>query len=1210
MGLPIGRLGPLAAGLGVGVALSLGGPAIAGADSGEGSPGGHRQPSASADRVSGHRGRTVGGGRSAERKPAGGGSAARPAAAAGKPAKLGDRAGARQSEKPAAPSYVPVTQRPAEPSTVTPPAFPPGVTAPTSVDPARKPPPVAPTAPAAAVRPAQTRVAGIITGLKVGGSTGDTPVLPSAPALADLTAVAFVRRETTANARGSSLFRNATPTLNPSQTGQSVGGVATGALNATDRDSATLTYDITRAPNRGSVVLGSDGAFTYTADPVWAATGTTDSFEVSVSDEASGFHVHGFAGWLNRLTNGRRGTAGHTSTATVSVAVTPFGATNHAPTGSAVVGTPDPGTGVVTGTVSAADVDGDPLTYSSPSSTAKGAVTVSAAGAFTYTPTATARHNAAALGAGAGDRADAFTVTVSDGRGGTAAVPVTVAVGPANAGPVLGITTAGTPDAGTGVVAGRVDATDADGDVLAYSAPSSTAKGSVAVNAGTGSFTYTPTVAARQNAAAPGATQADRQDSFTVTVTDGHGGSVSAAVTVPVSPSTNNPPTGVAVVGSPNPATGVVTGSVSGSDVDGDALNYAGSAVTAKGSVTVSAAGAFTYTPTATARHNAAAVGAGAGDRADAFTVTVSDGRGGTATVPVTVAVSPANVAPVAGTTVGSPDAGTGVVSGRVNGTDADGDVLAYSAPSSTAKGSVAVNAGTGAFTYIPTVAARQNAAAPGATQADRQDSFTVTVTDGHGGSVSAAVTVQVSPLADPGTPLAAFPGAEGFGAYATGGRGGSVVYVTNLNANGPGSLQWAIDQPGAKYILFKVSGVIDTQIHLTNGNVTIAGQTSPGGITVRGLVTDESPYQDQAVQAPADFAENWILQHIRIRPGADGPSDDGLRIRYTRNAIVDHVSIGNATDEAIEISYSHDITVQNTLIAETVGGHSLWGGILMNYSNPAYGFGLDNVSLHHNVFNRIEGRLPEGSRESLAAANSYMNLEMSDNLYWDPGYFVTLGLTTNSLTDAHGDPYPIYWNLNAVNNYFRTSSGFIYGMFDDQILRTPRNNLYVSGNKMSLYPTRSDYQLFYCCNDYQSVTDPADSSQQAHRLATRNPFPAITYTPTDQLVNLLLNNAGAWPRDPMDIRLMRSVATNTIAAAPRNTNPAGDALLTAYSGPAPAAPTDTDNDGMPDTWESARGLNPNVANTNAHSLSAAGYTDLDVYLSELSASRVTGWAG
>ena len=369
----------------------------------------------------------------------------------------------------------------------------------------------------------------------------------------------------------------------------------------------------------------------------------------------------------------------------------------------------------------------------------------------------------------------------------------------------------------------------------------------------------------------------------------------------------------------------------------------------------------------------------------------------------------------------------------------------------------------------------------------------------------------------------------------------------------------------------------------------------------MRGFVTDESPYQDQAVQAPADFAENWILQHIRIRPGSDGPSDDGLRIRYTRNAIVDHVSIGNATDEAVEISYSRDITIQNTIIAETVGGHSFYGGVLMNYSNPAYGFGLDNVSLHHNVFNRIEGRLPEGSRESLAAARSYMNLELSNNLYWDPNFFIALGSTTNSVTDGAGNPYPIYWNLNAVNNYFRVRAGFPYGMFDDAIMRTPLNRLYVSGNAMNLYPARSDYQLFYCCNDYPSVTEPDTGAQVAQKLTLRHPFPAITYTPTAQLRSVLLQTVGAWPRDPMDSRLLQSITTDTIDSAPRNTNPAGDALRPAFSGTAPTAPVDTDNDGMPDAWEAARGLNPAVANTNARTLSAVGYTDLEVYLQELS---------
>lgn len=668
-------------------------------------------------------------------------------------------------------------------------------------------------------------------------------------------------------------------------------------------------------------------------------------------------------------------------------------------------------------------------------------------------------------------------------------------------------------------------------------------------------------------------------------------------------------------------ATGVVTGLLNAVDPDSPRLSYTIAADPSHGVVALSPEGAWTYTPDV-------AVAAGV---TDSFRVTVSDApsgfaihglaglinllsfgllgsRGDSSTSQVTVTVAPftpPNRAPVAGTpVVGIPDATTGVVTGGVSATDADGDPLAYRAPVSTAKGAISINASSGAFTYTPTVAARNTAAAPGATPTDRADSFAVIVTDGRGGTATALVTVAIGPTSDPSAPLAAFPGAEGFGAYATGGRDGSVIYVTNLNATGPGSLQWAIDQPGARYILFKVSGLINTQIHLTNGDVTIAGQTSPGGITIRGLVTDETPYQDQTVRAPEDFAENWILQHIRIRPGATGPADDGLRLRYTRNAIVDHVSIGNALDEAIEISYSNNITVQNTLLAETIGDHAFYGGILMNYSNPAYGFALDNVSLHHNVFNRIEGRLPEGSRESAAAANSFMNLELSNNLYWDPRFFVALGVDT-----AVAGRQPIYWRLNAVNNFFRTANGFQYGMFDDQILNVARNELFVSGNTMNLYPSRSDYELFYCCNDYPAETSPDATSRLAQARMTRHPFPTITYTPTDQLRTALLNTAGAWPRDPMDTRLMSFVASNTLSGAPTDTNPAGDGLMPAFTGPAPAAPIDTDSDGMPDAWEIVKGTNPTVANTNARTLSSVGYTDLEVYLNELSTSRITGSA-
>jgi VCBS repeat-containing protein len=883
---------------------------------------------------------------------------------------------------------------------------------------------------------------------------------------------------------------------------------------------------------------------------------------------------------------------------------------------SVTVGRGDPVTGVVTAVVTATDPNRDRLTFTASGAT-KGRATITSAGVLTYTPTSTARHAAAKDQARPRVLYDTVRVTVSDTRFARTSTTVTVPIVPRNSVPVA-TTTVGVPNTTTGVVTGRVSATDADRDPLTYSAPASTAKGIISLTASSGAFSYTPTAAARHAAARLGAGTAVARDTFTVVIRDGYGAVVNVPVTVAIAPRNSAPVAGTTTVGTPNPSTGVVAGTVRGTDADGDTLTFSAPASTTKGSISLNpGSGAFSYAPTAAARNAAAAPGATDADRRDSFTVTLADGYGGSAAVSVSVPVSPAsapaNRPPTATVTVNPADPATGRVTGTVAGRDADGDPLTYTAPAATPKGQVSVNTSTGSFSYTPSTAARDAAAAPGATLADRQDGFTVTVADNRGGSAAVAVSVPVTPTQPtPPTPttVPAFPGAEGFGAAATGGRGGSVVYVTNLNSSGPGSLQWAIDQPGTKYILFKVSGVINDQIHLTNGNVTIAGQTSPGGITVRGFVTDESPFQDQDVRAPVDFAENWILQHIRIRPGTDGFSDDGLRLRYTRNAIVDHVSIGNATDEAMEISYSNNITVQNTLIAETVGSHAEYGGILMNYSNPAHGFGLDNISLHHNVFNRIWGRLPEGSRESLAAANSTMNLELSNNLYWDPRFFIALAPDTGAVTNSSGNPYPIYWKINAVNNFFRTGTAFPYGMFDDQILRNPSNQLYLSGNKMSLYPTRSDYELFYCCNDYASVnsSDLADlvAAQRAQKRTTRHPFPTITYTPTDQLRSVLLNTAGAWPRDPMDTRLMQSVAANTIATARIDANAAGDALSPAYTGTAPAAPADTDNDGMPDAWEVAKGLNPSVANTNASTLSSLGYTDLEVYLHELSASRIS----
>jgi hypothetical protein len=221
-------------------------------------------------------------------------------------------------------------------------------------------------------------------------------------------------------------FFNQTPTLRPGQSGPSTNGVVSGNLNAVDPDSPALKFTITGKPTRGTATVNPDGTFSYRADPSVAATGVTDTFRVTVSDAASGFQLHGIGGLINLLTLGLIGSPGDSSTSTVTVTVTAF---NNLPTGYAIVGRPDPVTGVVRGNVVGSDADADQLTYSGSANTAKGAVISTAAGDFTYTPTSQALQIATSPTAAAADRQDSFDVAIDDGRGGMVAVAVTVPVG-------------------------------------------------------------------------------------------------------------------------------------------------------------------------------------------------------------------------------------------------------------------------------------------------------------------------------------------------------------------------------------------------------------------------------------------------------------------------------------------------------------------------------------------------------------------------------------------------------------------------------------------------------------------------------------------------------------------------------------------------------------------------------------------------------------
>ncbi|MDP4270063.1 MAG: Ig-like domain-containing protein, partial [Bacteroidota bacterium] len=325
-----------------------------------------------------------------------------------------------------------------------------------------------------------------------------------------------------------------------------------------------------------------------------------------------------------------------------------------------------------------------------------GTVVVNADGTYSYTPSA--NYNGP----------DSFSVTVSDGNGGTNTVVVNVTVTPVNDAPIATATPITTPE--DTPINGTVTATDVDGDALTFSKATDPTHGTVVVNAD-GTYTYTPNA----NYNGP--------DSFSVTVSDGNGGTHTVVVTVKVTP-VNDAPVATAVPVT-TPEDTPINGTGTATDVDGDALTFSKATDPTHGTVVVNADGTYTYTPSA--NYNGP----------DSFNVTVSDGNGGTNTVVVNVTVTPVNDAPIAvndyaTTSEDSPK----VINVLTNDSDVDGNALTITSVSVPTKGTVVVN-GDGTITYTPNANANGN------------DSFTYTISDGHGGSSTATVNVAITPVND-----------------------------------------------------------------------------------------------------------------------------------------------------------------------------------------------------------------------------------------------------------------------------------------------------------------------------------------------------------------------------------------------------------------------------------------------------------------------------
>jgi VCBS repeat-containing protein len=426
---------------------------------------------------------------------------------------------------------------------------------------------------------------------------------------------------------------------------------------------------------------------------------------------------------------------------------------NRRPTANPTQTSEDIGTGVVTGTLNAADVTGVPLTYTITGDPVDGAVTVDSQGNYTYSPNE---------GIARSGGSDSFTVTIDDGEAArmtglpgliqsvvhavaqllgvagpdTITVTVPVAVTPIDV-PVTGDPTAA-GDA-TGTVTGTLGFTDPAGSPLTYRVDAGPTKGQLEIH-DDGTYTYRPSLDASHAAAADNAAASAGQDSFTVTATNGYGNSASQSVIVTITPENAVPLAGNAT--SALNADGTETVTPNFTDADGDILSYTVSGVDPDmGTVTLNSDGTFTV-----AAHGAAADDAPVALTETTFTVTADDGHGGVTDESLTVAIQPYNRVPVAGSpaVILGGDGSDKIVTSFA---DEDGDSLTYTVGGvDPTLGTVTQNAD-GTFTFVPTASAAHAAAASLATTSTYTfATVTITADDGHGGVTSEPVNILIQP--------------------------------------------------------------------------------------------------------------------------------------------------------------------------------------------------------------------------------------------------------------------------------------------------------------------------------------------------------------------------------------------------------------------------------------------------------------------------------
>jgi pectinesterase len=453
-----------------------------------------------------------------------------------------------------------------------------------------------------------------------------------------------------------------------------------------------------------------------------------------------------------------------------------------------------------------------------------------------------------------------------------------------------------------------------------------------------------------------------------------------------------------------------------------------------------------------------------------------------------------------------------------------------------------------------------------------------------------------------------AFPGAEGFGRFAQGGRGGTVYQVTNLNDAGPGSLRDAVSQPN-RTVVFRVSGTIllNSTLKITNDNITIAVQTAPGGgICVSGYTTTIA-------------ANNIIIRYMRFRLGDTQADIDDACNSFKgsfHDIIIDHCSMSWSIDETGSFYDIQQFTLQWSILSESLfhsvdpkGNHGyagIWGG--------------QGATFHHNLLADHSSRNPRFSGSRYLGNTVTGTVDMRNNVIYNWGDINSSyggeGGTQNMINNYYkaGPATPGSLTTSSISNKRNRILNYTSFYYADDAFVFPDTlfggKFYIDGNFVEGYPdvTADNWTKGVQPDDYVK----ADSLIAAARQSVAFPFaPVNTQSAPDAYIYVLNNSGALFPqRDTVDRRILREARTGTAdfeggayaaVSGTGITHPSGiiDSQNDVGGWPTlvSAAPlADSDQDGMPDIWEIRRGLNPLDPN-DRNGISANGYTNLENFL-------------